>query len=340
MPEGERPVLPLGPGPGGGGSFAPLVPRLAHWAETSPGARFGERLHRNIEAGDIAREGGHLVEPVDPAYRPPPGTPEQLAAMRRDIARLQAAQGHAEQSQRRTARVSGIATERAGQLREIQQGTARTTAATQAHETETAGRQAANQDQRSHHDQAGGQVEDAASQLAGVATLETLLAGWSSFTSIASLLPGAAGAKFHEMNEEAQRFMASLAHIRTGVRQEQAQQPGRGAEIAANRQRIQAVQEQTPQTRESLTRATESGAQIAAANQAKLSRTQALHGQQEAAGAGAEAQATRRQDEHDTLAARLEAWAAEHRAARQEAAAETARRLEAAGYRITRRPER
>jgi predicted RNA-binding protein YlxR (DUF448 family) len=341
--------------PAHGGPDGGAVGQFAHWAETSRSAQFGERLHRNIEAGEIARgereggEGGEggaggehapLVEPVNPAYQPPPGTPEQLEAMKRDIARLLTARTRAHRSEQQMGRVTSTVTERGQQLQEIRQGTDRTTAAAQAHETETANRQTANQQQQEHHDQSGGQVEDAASQLAGVATLETLLSGWSSFTSIASLLPGAAGRKFHEMNEEAVRFMASLAHIRTGVRDQQAQQPGRGAEITANRQRIQTVQQQTPQTRTDLARATESGTQIAAANDRKLASTRALGSRDAQAAAGAGDQAARRQQEHDTLAAQLQAWASEHRAARQLAVDETARRLEAAGYRVTRRPER
>ncbi|MEV4313929.1 hypothetical protein [Actinocrispum sp. NPDC049592] len=314
--------------------------------------RLAERAHRGEQAGAIVdRAGGGaeheshapVVESVNPAYQPPPGTHEQIEQMTRDIDRLLTARAQAEQRQARAQQVRTQAEAQGAQVSEAQQASAQALTATQAHQAQVQRREQLNQQRAQAHQEGGGHIQDSASQLAGIGTLETLLAGWTGFTGLvldfSSVLPDSAVSAFHKMNTDSATFMAKLVQTRQGIAGHAAAQPGRGAEIAQAGQRLTTTSAQAEATEAQFTQSQQQAAQLAEANQRHVAAAEADRAEASANASRADTAATSLTERRDTLAAQMQAWATEHKAARDAAVEETVARMEARGMRVTHRPE-
>jgi hypothetical protein len=376
LPKGLFPRPPEGGtvSPAQVGEPVPVSSRAENWytrLQNFPGAETAEGMHEQAEAMERAAalpeamhtaetaaalyeqagekeghgegEGGPIVESVNPAYPPPPGTHEDINQMTADLHRLLAARALARQREARAGQVFDAARQQGVRVARARENVGEGLAATQEHQGEIAEHEQANEQSQQQHTESGEKVQDAGSQLAGVATLETLLAGWSGFTGLVlrfdAILPDRAVNAFQKMNNDSNQFMLKLAHVKTGVAEQRGELPTRGAAITQTGERIAATGEQAQGTQATFTQAQQDGAELARINsqhQVFAARDQA----RAADNAGqADDAAANLQGERQTLAERLAAWAAAHRAAREEAIEETASRMEARGLRITRRPE-
>ena len=130
---------------------------------------------------------------------------------------------------------------------------------------------AASKEREKSHQEGGSKTADAADQIAGIATLETLLSGWTGFTGLvlkfADVLPDSMVSGFQKMNDDGTKFMASLVKAKTGIQTQQAQQGPRGAEIAQTGARIQQTGAQAGATQGQFAQAQTGAAKLAEANQ-------------------------------------------------------------------------
>lgn len=285
-----------------------------------------------------------IVEAVNPKYQPPPGTTAQIEQIQRDIDRVLAARAAAEQRQARADAVHGSLQTQKGQIQQARQNVAKGITATQAHDAEVERRKQLNTQRQAKHEESGAGIQDAASQLTGIATLETLLAGWTGFTGLVlrfqDVLPDSMVSSFHKMDSDGKRFSASLLKSKIGIQQHQAQLPAKGAEIAQTHAKIEATGAEAKGTQAQFAEASGGAAQIEEVNAQHSAfvagkKTKAAH---DKARAGDRAQSL--QEQRDSLAARMQAWATEHKAARQAAVEETAKRMEGRGLQVTHRPQR
>jgi hypothetical protein len=312
------------------------------------GAQGGALLHQLRDGhGDGAHheEGGNepVVETVNPHYEPPPGTQADIDRLTADIRRLRAAQSRADQERAHAERVGGAAQAQASSVQQARDDVTETLAGTQAHQGAVQEHAQANQHSAAQHEEGGGKVQDAGSQLAGTATLETLLAGWTGFTGtilrFSSVLPDRAVNAFQQMNNDSTNFMVRLAHIKTTVAGQQGQQPARGAQIAQTGDRITATGARAQETQGQLTQAQQRGADLAQLNQEHIAVAEQDRSEAADNASRADTAATGLLAQRQTLADQMAAWAAQHRAARQAAVDEAAHRLEERGLRVTHRPE-
>ncbi|OLB78495.1 MAG: hypothetical protein AUI14_13005 [Actinobacteria bacterium 13_2_20CM_2_71_6] len=314
-------------------------PERAHRGESA--ARMYEHL-RGGPHGNQDEEEGPVVETVNPAYQPPPGTQEDIEALTADIGRTLAARARAEAERARAERVRDAAQAQGVQVRQTRDHVTEALAATREHQGQVQEHGQANERSAAQHQEGGGKVQDAGSRLAGVGTLEALLGGWTGFTGLvlrfSSVLPDRAVNAFQRMNNDSTQFMARLAHVKTGVVGQQAQQPARGAQIAQTGARIAGTGTRAQGTQEQFTQAAARGAELAQINQDHVATADADRAAAADAATRADTAATGLVQRRESLAAQMAAWAAAHRAARQQAIDETARRLEARGLRVTHRP--
>ncbi|HET9658422.1 MAG TPA: hypothetical protein VFP72_23925, partial [Kineosporiaceae bacterium] len=299
--------------------------------------------HRN--GPEATAEGGEpasVVETVNPNYPAPPGTQEQLDRMSQDIQVLLAGRARARARQAEASRVASSLQAQAEQINQAQAGIDETAQAASAHQGEVADTSKANTRSEQGHEKAGQDISGGASELTGVATLETLLAGWSGFTGLVlrfdALLPDRAVSAFRQMNDDSTRFMGKLVSTKEGITLQKSLQPSRGAAIAQAGQRIDATSEQAQSTQAGLTQSKERAADLVRNNQEHRAHADAEQEKASDEASRAESSAGELQSRHDTLAQQLQAWAQAHAAAREEAIAQTVARMEARGLRVTHRP--
>ncbi|WP_203991996.1 hypothetical protein [Virgisporangium aurantiacum] len=355
---GPQAQLPFGTIPKGSTPVASVpvqVPPSVPFVRKMFGAKASELTDETVGSLDAANDaasaaaiaqggggggaGGRHVEPVNPAYERPPGTPEQLAAMRGEIATLLVCQAQADadaaaaqSDQAETARRAEQLVTVAGGVDELDRRTAEQATAV----TDTA---AANREQQTRQADAGTSLASSASRMTGFATLEVMLGGWAAVTggvgAVVSLVSESGAAKMNQLNADAVRFMAQLAQAKMLVSGQNAQHPMQMGKLSADATALTGEAGRTTATGAAVQRSQQQvdalGAQnasdaAAAADAEQLARTDATA----AVGAATDVQAR-----HDQLAADLAAWAARHREQRRQAVAATRVRLEAQGYEVT-----
>jgi hypothetical protein len=306
-----------------------------------------EEHRRNREAAEAAHNAqftadnqpGAGVVRVNPDYPAPPGTPEQLQAIKDEIANLLDARARAEQAEQRMAAQEQQHQSQQGPAQEAVQGTQQGITATQAHQQNIARRQQANAQQQQKREQSESLVSGWPSRAAGVLALKIPLAAFRGFLWFASELPGEAGASMQKMSDDADRMDQALDQMDIMMNQQAEVQPVRQQELSSDQGRIETTGEQAVQSEETLTQANEGALAFQQENETRLA--QATEAKEDAIQQGAEIDEAVdiKQQQADTFAQEMQAWAAEHQAARQVAIQQTRAPLEAQGYVVTENPE-
>jgi hypothetical protein len=317
---------------------------LERWTRLPEGAHRGETAGKLVRGGHgEQQEEGPVVETVNPRYEPPPGTQADLDRLTGDIRSTLAARSRAEHEREHAERVRDAAQTQGQNVQQAREDVTDALSTSQAHQGVVQEHAQANARSAAQHGEGGAKVQDAGSRLVGVATLETLLAGWSGFTGVvlrfSSVLPDRAVNAFQRMNNDSTQFMAKLGHIKTEVAGQQGQQPARGAQITQTGERIATTGARAEGTHAQFLRAQERGAELAQVNRDHVATADQDRAQAADAATRADTAATGLVGQRQTLAADMAAWAARHRAARQEAIDEATRRLQARGLRVTRKPD-
>jgi hypothetical protein len=279
------------------------------------------------------------VERVNPNYPPPPATPAQIDAIKDEIVALLGARAQAEQAAQHQSERAAVCDANSGPIEQTVQDTAGGISAVQAHDEAVARHEAVTQEQQQRHAESQGLVAGYPSRAAGLAALSGPLAAWAGFTSLASHLPGEAGASMLRMNQEAEQMQASFAQMGAQMAGVDSGGPDREAELDGNEERLAATSEQAASSGEELQTASEGAAALQEANDAahteatdaSLTCTEQAQEHGDAAAA--------REEQADTLAEQLRAWASAHAQARQQAIAATEQRLESEGRTVVRSSE-
>jgi hypothetical protein len=272
------------------------------------------------------------VERVNPAYPPPPGTPEQIEALQEEIANLLAARAHAEQTEQQMAQQEAEHRSHQEPLIQTVQETGGALTATQAHQQSVERRAAVNQEQQGRQQEAQGLVAGYPGRATGMAALTIPLTIFAGFTRFGSILPGDIGASMARMNADSTRMLAAFGQMGATMAGQAAGGPARQTALRGDQTRLSQSGQQSVQTQAKLTQAKADAQALQAENLEKTAesgeaRSEAAE-QKEQLGTAAAA----RQEQAQDLARQMPAWAQAHRAARTAAIEETRRRLEAEGH--------
>jgi hypothetical protein len=166
--------------------------------------------------------------------------------------------------------------------------------------------------------------------------LSVPLAAWAGFTDIASHLPGEAGDKMLQMNREARQLQDTFTQMGEQMLGLDCEQPARQAELENDASRLDATGEQAKTSAQDVRIANAGARALRNANEAALGeanrmRNAATSREQQLADAVA-----KREARADSLAQQLNAWAAAHKAARDQAVQTTVARLQREGKTIVR----
>jgi hypothetical protein len=276
------------------------------------------------------------VERVNPNYPPPPATPAQIDMLKDEIVNLLAARAQAEQAAQHQSERAAMCEANQGPIAQTVQDTAAGISAVQAHDEAVARHAAVAQEQQQRHTEAQGLTAGYPSRATGLAALSVPLAAWAGFTSLASHLPGEAGDKMLQMNQEAEQMQNSFAQMAAQMAGVDSGAPNREAELSGNQERLAATGEQAASTAQELQSTSEGAAALQEANEAAqaeatdASLTCTDQAQQH------EDAATARRAQADSLAEQMRNWASAHAQARQQAIETTEQRLTHEGRTVVR----
>ncbi|MEU6863239.1 hypothetical protein ABZ924_08210 [Streptomyces sp. NPDC046876] len=279
------------------------------------------------------RPGESVEIPVNPAYRAPPGTRAELAALRERIALTRQAQAELARTEGRMAGQAAVQRgqddrlERAGGLSQhlVEGGRAQAAA--------TGTTRSANREQQAT---AGGAVDRlgrSAQQAGAVATLVGSLRAFQGLAHLFGYLPGSLGDSARGARADSARLIAALGRVTETDAARHSMEAGR-SDLRADETRIGTVEQSNRQTAGELDRGRRQVDELRARNQERLGETEATGQQARQERRAAAGDEVRTRAAHDDLLVRMQAWAAEHRAARERAVASARARLTAQGYRV------
>jgi Domain of unknown function (DUF4157) len=272
------------------------------------------------------------VERVSPQYSNPPGTPQQLAAIQLEIENLLAARAMAEQASQQMSQQEAHHQAQQHPIRQAVQDAGAALSASQAHQQAVARHEQTNQAQQQRQQEAQTLVSGYPSRAAGIAVLTVPLTIFRGFTSLGSHLPGSAGQKMSQMNQDSQRLQSDFAQMAVNMATQSDAQPARQQELQNDAARLQATNQQTTTTQENFQTA-QSGAQnMQQSNETTLAQAQAARTEADNQQSDLTQAADRKQQQAQMLSQELQAWASAHKAARQAAINETQKRLRRQGY--------
>jgi hypothetical protein len=278
------------------------------------------------------------VERVNPSYAPPPATPAQIVAMQNEILGLLDARARAEQEAQLQSERAAVCEENQDPIQQTIDDTAAGISAVQAHDAAVARRTQLNQEQQQRQTESQGLVAGYPSQATGLLVINAPLAAWEGFTSLASHLPGDAGDKFLEMNQEAQRMQQAFGQMGAEMLGIETQGPARQQELQGDQGRLEETAQQAQASGDGMQQASEGAAGLQEANDAALDEASELETQATDQAEELGASADERTEQADTLAEQLRIWAIAHRAARQQAIDATVARLESEGRTVLSSP--
>lgn len=308
-----------------------FLPQLFGPSGEAPTQQQREDSHRARFADD-AQTGDTIVERVNPDYPPPPGTPQQLQAIQQEIENLFAARAQAERAEAAMTSQEQVLKADQAPIQQAIDGAGGGISAVQVHQEAVARRAQVNQEQQQRQQETGGLVAGYPSRATGLATLSVPLDIFAGFTSLASHLPGDAGAAMAEMNQDARQIQDAFAQMAIAMVTQEEAQPDRQTELIGQQSRIEATdagatassQSVEQSQRDALSLQQENETQLRGARQARAEASEHEQTLDEAA--------TTKQAQADTLAEQLKTWAQQHKEARRQAVEATAKQLEAEGY--------
>ncbi len=293
------------------------------------------------------------IEHVNPNYTDPPGTPEQIEAIKDEILQLLKTRAEAEKAETEMTDAEKQHQDNQDPLQEAVDETAGAITANEAHQQAVARRQEANQEQQKRQQEAQGDLMSYANRKTGLAVLTVPLFGFERFTHYASkalgkvksiswLLPDgienqimAWKDKMDAMNKDARGFQSALGQMDSAMSEQSAAQPAKQQELTQDQTRIETVEEKATTTQQEFEQSSEGAQNLQQLNEEKI--TEATEAKEEAAEQRetADEMIVNKETQAQTLAEQLQAWANEHKAAREAAIQEAKARLQKQGYEIT-----
>jgi hypothetical protein len=355
LPEGMADDLDIildesryGPKPGGGGGGAPAPgggPGGSPGAPTTPvgptpaappPALLAQGSPPGVSPQVVTDPAtAKTVEVVQPNYKNPPGTPQQIAAIQQEIGILQQEQTGAKAAESKHAALETEHQKFAGDVAKASDVTTAAIAGSKSHQEKVTQKESNNAQQTAKHGESQEKINSYPDRAAGIAVMKTPLAVFRGFTHYASMLPGDIGARFHAMDSEATRFSDSLDRITAQMAAQAAQGPAQLLGLQQDKAQLAGIKAASASAEQTFKQQNAQTQTLNAANERKL----ATHAdaKQKAAGQVAKTSAdiARKDQASTSLAAQLQAWSEEHRAERQRAVEAATAKYEAHGYRTT-----
>ncbi|WP_139559736.1 hypothetical protein [Methylotetracoccus oryzae] len=306
------------------------------------GHEVGAGVARRAEDFNAGMERGAqpIVEPVNPAYPPPPGngTRQDIADMQNRLLAILRARAQAESLEGMMCRDAEHHEANSASLSALNMRTGETITATEAHEQAVAQRTTANQRQQTEEGNVTSALGDYANRSAGLAVIKTPLEAFTAFTYLAHALPDSPdvlrGAKrgILKMNTDGQNFLDALNGVDNAVGEQESAQPEREDVIEENAGRLSETSSAAAASQGQLADAQRSGEAIAARNGARVSDSRQREAQAAQTGAQLDGQADQTRTEIVDLSAQWQTWAQAHRQARADAMAQTRAAMIAQGW--------
>jgi hypothetical protein len=308
-----------------------FVPQAFAPEGDAPTQQQREDAHRDRFAED-AQAGNINVERVNPDYPPPPGTPQQLEAIQQEIENILAARAQAEQAEAEMESQEQVLETDQTPIQQAIDGADGGITAVQAHQEAVTRRGQSNQEQQQRQQETGGLVSGYPSRAAGLATLTIPLDIFAGFTSLGSHLPGDAGAKMREMNQDAVEIQNAFTQMGVAMVSQEEAQPERQTELSGQQSRIEATDAEATATNQSIEQSRQDGQVLQQENEAQLAGAKLAKSEASDQGRILDEAVATKQTQADSLTEQLQAWAVSHKATRHEAIEATAAQLEADGY--------
>jgi hypothetical protein len=277
---------------------------------------------------------GEGVERISPNYPPPPATPAQIDAIQNEIVNLLAVRGAAEQEADRQQGRADQCVDNQGPIQQTRRDTQSGISAAAAHDAAVARHQATNQQQQQRQQESQGIVSGYPSKVTGITALTLPLAAWEGFTSLASHLPGAAGDKMLQMNQDARQMQDAFAQMGAQMVGIDQGGPAREGALEGDAGRLGATGQAAKASEQRLHTASEGAAGLQQANQAALTEANASRDASTSRADECSDAIDERQTKATTLAQQLQQWAQAHKAARDAAIAATEERLRGEGKKV------
>jgi hypothetical protein len=288
--------------------------------------------HQFTADNQLPAGAGLVVERVNPAYRDPPGAPADIVAIQGEITNILAKRAEAEAAEQAMARQQAAHTANKAPFEAAVTDTRHGISAAAAHQQAVARKDEATARKKAEQDRASSMVSGYPGRAAGTVALTGPLAAFERFSHYASMIPGAPGRAMGKLHTDSTKLLGALYGMDTKMGQLDKEQPGKQAQIEADKGRLAATTQQGKQSEQQIGAAQAGATALAGANEVALrdataARSTAAGEKQELAAA-----AQKKTGQGQTLAARLQAWAQEHQQAREKAVAATRARLEQQGY--------
>jgi hypothetical protein len=291
--------------------------------------------HRDFVAGYDKEP---VVEHVNPAYAPPPGSPQEVIDIQNQMLATIDERAHAENVAK--AANAQVKHHQANEkpLESLQTGTGEALSATKAHQEMVARRAKANEEKKANEGKVGTALGEYPQQAGKLTTLTTAMRGFQRFTGLAYSLPDSpsilARAKGSLLRTSAgcKKFVTKLEEIDGAVKEQETAQGPREEGIAADARTIATVETESKTSNNTLQDTKTAAENVATDNTAKREEADKLKADATRTGASLGARAEGEKLQSQSLAAALDAWAQGHRQARLDALAVTKKRMEGQGY--------
>lgn len=250
----------------------------------------------------------------------PPGTLEQLDAIKAKIAADLKARAEYEKYEQHNAATEKEETANAGKLKQAGAASKQVIDISNQHKTKVGEKEAAIAQQKTKQEQAQSTLTEKSGQMSGVSAVTTPLKAFNGFLWLAEKLPGSAGAKMHQMHEDGEHMLQQFQSINGKLGEGKTNNAAAGQKLVADKATNDKTKAKAVATTASLTstdaKVNQMDASVSAnAATAAGEKNKAAQGKQ-----AADASAKKGEGDYKQLMAQLQAWAQNHRALRLQAA--------------------
>ena len=278
---------------------------------------------------------GKGVEVVQPSYKNPPGTPQQIAAIQTEIGILAQERATAKAAQAKHGALESEHQKFAGDVAKANDVTAAAVSGAKGHQGQVTQKEANNAQQAAKHGESQDKIKSYPDRAAGIAVMRTPLDVFRGFTHYAGMLPGAVGAKFHQMNAEANRFNTALDRITAQMAAQALQGPAQLVGLQQDKAQLAGVKAESAASEQVFKQQNTEAQTLKSTNEKKLTLHATEKQRATDQAAKADGEINRKESASATLASQLQTWSADHRAERQRATEAAKAAYEARGYRTT-----
>ncbi|WP_137918692.1 hypothetical protein [Hydrogenophaga sp. 2FB] len=262
--------------------------------------------------------GESMELPINPAYPPPPGTPDQLDALLEQVDTARRTADVLSDTEDSMAANTETELEHQSGLEEATVVGEDLTAERETHAGEVDTTTTANDDMLTQAGEAYDSLGNSAREAGALASLVTSLQAFRGMAHLFSYLPGSLGESAETARDDSARLIETLNRVSDADAAQANVDAGR-ENIEGDGERIDTVTTEGETTDTTITEGTDALVELQATNEASLAETQATHEQATSERRAAEDSESDAQGAHDSLLAELQAWAQQHQQARETA---------------------